>query len=150
MTGRSAGWGKGLAQSLSDFGRGGIVINHEASGVSMPNHAREIQHVQLSRQPGQGFMAGIVECQVIDARYLDRLAEKYPPLCWRTENTLPVAFGSSACNNVIALLDSGTCRRVLFFVSCSVRYLPLKSISGHCSPQISPWRMAVSRAIKNA
>ena len=69
-----AGRGKGLAQPLGDFGRGGIIINHQASGVSMPNHAREIQHIQLSGQPGQRFMVGIVECQVIDARYLDRFA----------------------------------------------------------------------------
>ena len=75
LTGRSAGWGKGLAQSLGDLGWGGVIINHQASGVSMPNHAREIQHIQFPGQPGQGFMAGIVECQVIDACYLDRLAE---------------------------------------------------------------------------
>ena len=71
------------------------------------------------------------------ARYLDRLVEVHP--CFAVaENTLPVAFGASACNNEIVLLDSGTCRRVPFFMSRGVRYLPLKSLSGHCNPQISP------------
>ena len=53
-------------QPIRNLLRRRIEIDHQRARISMPDHPRERQHVELAREPGDGLMSRVVKMQILD------------------------------------------------------------------------------------